>query len=815
MYPVKIETTPFDRMRTLPFFWLSLAFLSGIIFARQVSLRYDIWIILAGVFLLFALRPRKPAEFLHLSTRTYLVIVLSLVSFCLGGLRYQLSLPKIDAFHIAWYNDRDYDLLVTGTLDEPPDYRDTYTNLRLKVEAVDTGSGDLPVKGLLLARVFPNETYHYGERVRLRGKLVTPPENEEFSYREYLAGQGIHAYMSRTEVTRIPGEGGNPFRKAIYAFKDKALENIYLIFPDPEASLMAGILLGVDTGLPADLQQAFKDTGTAHIIAISGFNIAIIAGLFFAFFSRALGQLRGTIVALLGIALYTIIVGAEAAVVRAAIMGGISLTVRQLGRRNDGLNALMLSAVIMAIFNANIPWDVGFQLSFFATLGLILYAEPFQNWAVRVVSRYTTPGAAQKVAAPISEYFLLTLAAQLTTLPIMAYHFKRISLISLIANPFVLPVQPAVMIIGGIAVILSLIWLPLGAVAAFAAWPFVAYTIRLVELFSQLPNGVIILGDFSLWLVILFYAALLTWTLARHRVRQLFYGEQPNLPAISAIGIATVMTVLVMVTWRAVFTVPDGNLHLTFLDVGSADAVLIKTPGGRYILVNGGPSASLLSDGLGRRLPPLNRRLDWLIIASTQENQLSGLPRVVERIPPSKVLWAGNVEASFSARDLDEWFIEKSIPVTRAESDSELDLGEGAILHVLNVNSRGAVLLLEWNEFRALLPVGINFSVQEELKYGEDIKTTSLLLIADSGYAPINPPEWIANLNPQLIILDVAAGDPDGLPHEGTLEVIKDYPLLRTDYNGWIEVTTDGTEMWVQAEKQLQDPGESVTEVQP
>ena len=777
--------------------------------ASQVSIRYDIWIILAGIFLLFVLRPRRLAEFLHLSTQTYLVFVLSLVSFCLGGLRYQLNLPKIDAFHIAWYNDRQYDLLVTGTLDEPPDYRDSYTNLRLKVEAVDTGSGDLTVEGLLLARVFPNETYKYGERIRLRGKLVTPPENEDFSYRDYLAGQGIHAYMPRSEVTHLPGNGGNPVRKTIYALKEKALENIYLIFPDPEASLLAGILLGVDTGLPADLQQAFKDTGTAHIIAISGFNIAIIAGLFFALFSRVFGQLRGSILAILGIALYTLLVGADAAVVRAAIMGGISLTARQLGRRNDGLNALMLSAVIMSIFNPNTPWDVGFQLSFFATLGLILYAEPFQNWAVKVIKRYTSPGNAQKFAAPISEYFLLTLAAQLTTLPIMAYHFKRISLVSLVANPFILPAQPAVMIVGGIAVILSMIWLPLGAVAAFAAWPFVAYTIRLVELFDLLPNGVIVLGDLSIWLVTLFYAVLLTWTLARNRVRQLFYGEQPNLPTFPAMTIATALMVIVMITWRAVFTVPDGNLHITFLDVGSADAVLIKTPKGRHILINGGPSASMLSDGLGRRLPPFNRRLDWLIIASTQENQLSGLPRVLQQIPPSRVLWAGNVEASFSARNLDEWFIDTGIPITRAETDSELELGEGVILHFLNVNSRGAVLLLEWNEFRALLPVGMNFSAQEELNYGETIKTTSLLLIADSGYGPINPPEWIANLNPQLIVLSVSAGDADGLPNKATLDAIKDYPLLRTDYNGWIEVTTDGTEMWVEVEKQQQVPEES------
>ena len=804
-----------DRLRALPFFWLSLAFLAGIVLSEQMSLTYDIWIILGGVFLLFALRPKKPAELLRLSTKTYLIIVLSFVSFCIGGWRYQINTPEIDAFHIAWYNDREYDLLVTGTLSQPPDYRDSYTNLRVKVEAVDTGSGDLPVEGELLARALPNEEYEYGERIRIRGKVVTPPENEDFSYLEYLARQGVHSYMTQTEITHLPGDGGNPIRRVIYQFKDKALENIYLIFPDPEASLLAGILLGVDTGLPQDLQQAFKDTGTAHIIAISGFNIAIIAGIFFTLFSRVFGQLRGSIIAILGIALYTFLVGADAAVVRAAIMGGISLTARQLGRRNDGFNALMMSAVIMSIWNPNTPWDVGFQLSFFATLGLILYAEPFQNWAVTTIKRFTSEGTAQKLAAPISEYILLTLAAQLTTLPIMAYHFKRISLVSLIANPFILPVQPAVMIVGGIAVILSLIWLPLGAVAAFGAWPFVAYTIRVVELFNLLPHGVIVLGDFSLWLVILFYVALLAWTFFGHRLKELSSGEGAKLPTIPLVTVATVLSILVIMVWRSAFTAPDGKLHLTFLDVGSADAILIQTPDGRNILVNGGSSASRLSDGLGRRLPPLDRKLDWLIIASTQENQLSGLPRVVERITPDNVLWAGNVEASFSARNLDEWFIEQEIPVTQAETGSKLTLGDGAVLEVLNVNPRGAVLSVEWNEFKAVLPVGMNFTALEELNYGEDIRAASLLLIADSGYAPVNPPEWINSLNPQAIVISVDAGDKDGLPHDGTLETIEDYAVLRTDQNGWIEITTDGVEMWVEVEKQAQIPDRSEVGIQP
>ncbi len=804
-----------ERLRVFPLSWLSLAFLSGVLLAAQVTLSAWQWLGAAGLCLLAALLKQlffSRLAFLKVSPSSLLLVFVSLTSFFLGAARYQAGQPAIDPFHIAWYNDRAYEVLVTGTLVEPPDYRDTYTNLRLRAEAIDTGSGDLPVDGLVLARVWPNETYQYGERVRLRGQLLTPPENEDFSYRDYLAGQGIHAYMTKAEVTRLPsaikwyGTAGNPIRHWLYALKERALDNIYILFSDPEASLLAGILLGVDTGLPKDLQQAFKDTGTAHIIAISGFNIAIIAGSFFALFSRVFGQVRGSLFAILGIAFYTFLVGADAAVVRAAIMGSLSLMARLFGRRNDGLNALLASAALMTLANPHTPWDVGFQLSFFATLGLILYAEPFQAWAERFITRYLERGKAQKVAALLSEYVLLTLAAQLTTLPIMAWHFKRISLVSLIANPFILPVQPAVMILGGIVVLLSLMWLPLGQMAALAAWPFIAYTIRLVELFDRLPHGVIVLGNFSFWLAALFYLALLTWTLAGSRLREFLSNRELNLPPLSSVTVASALAALVILTWRAALTAPDGRLHLTLLDVGSADAILIQTPGGRYILVNGGPSASLLSDGLGRRLPPLGRRLDWLVVASTQENQVSGLPRVMQRIPPKNVLWAGNVEASYAARTLNAWLTEQSIPLTRAKTGMELDLGQGAVLRVLNVNSRGAVLLLEWGAFRALLPIGINFEALEELDYGKAIGKTSLLLLGDSGYAPISPPEWIASLNPQVILLSVAAGDKDGLPHQALLESIEDYPLLRTDRNGWIEVTTDGEQMWVRVEEQAQGP---------
>ncbi|HSB00988.1 MAG TPA: ComEC family competence protein, partial [Anaerolineales bacterium] len=325
----------------LPLMWVSLAFLTGIVIAKIASLPSLVWIILVilSIFLVIlaqVLAPRLPASFpLH----PFAFILLC--AFCLGAVRYQMSIPRFDAFHIAFYNDRDYDLLITGTLVEPPDYRDDYTNLRLNVSNVDTGDGDLPVNGLLLARVSGNQVFHYGEIVRLRGKLKTPPENEEFSYRDYLAAEHIHSYMTSAEVTVLPGRGGNPISAALYAFKEKSLANIYHLFPDPESSLLAGILLGVDTGLTKELQQAFKDTGTAHIIAISGFNISIIAGLFVTLFSKFLGRRRGAVLAVIGIMFYTVLVGGDAAVVRAAIMGTFALFARQIGRRQAALNTLL------------------------------------------------------------------------------------------------------------------------------------------------------------------------------------------------------------------------------------------------------------------------------------------------------------------------------------------------------------------------------------------------------------------------------------------------------------------------------------------
>jgi len=803
MQAANVPTSLRERLLTQPpLMWFSLAFLGGIVLGSLISASVWVWISLTAlaIFLLILaniLAPRlnRSASLFH----PLLFISIALLFF--GAARYQFSVPQFDAFHIAFYNDREYDLLITGTVIEPPDYRDNYTNLRLKVNAVDTGDSELPIKdSLILVRVSSNQTFEYGDIIRLRGKLKTPPENEDFSFRDYLAAKNIHSYMTNAEVTVLPDKGGNPITAALYVFKQKSLDNIYLMFPDPESSLLAGILLGVDTGLTDELQQAFKNTGTAHIIAISGFNISIIAGIFFAFFSRFLGDRRGAIVAILGIALYTFVVGADAAVVRAALMGSLALFARQVGRRQMALNTLLAVAAGMCIWNPLYVWDVGFQLSFFATLGLILYATPFSEFANGIITKYFPTSTAEKFAELFSEFVLLTLAAQLTTIPIMAYHFQRISLVSFIANPFILPAQPAVMILGGLAVLLSHVWFFLGQIVAWITFPFVLYTIRMVELFDRIPHGTLFLGDVSIWFTILFYVALLAVTFGsssfKEQLRTL--GQRA-----STVGVGSGIVILVIglfLVWRAAASLPDNRLHVTFLDVGSADAALIQTPSGKHVLINGGASVTTLADELGRRLPVFNRKLEWLVVASTEEEQVAALPRVLERYPPDAVLWSGNEQASFSSLVLKEYLTINKVEVKDAEVGDILDLGDGGTLSVLTSGPRGAVLLIEYKNFRALLPFGMSFEALDELQDGDSVGPVSVLSLADSGYAASNPDEWIVNLNPELIVLSVAA-DENGMPDGEVLQETEGYSLLRTDESGWVEIATDGTHMWVSVQR--------------
>lgn len=778
-----------EQLSAAPLFWLGGAFLGGLALSSLQPLDWWLWLLAALALIALALAARR------LRPQTLLTLALLPGVLCLGAAWHARAQQTPAAETLSGYNDLDQNVYVTGTLAEPPDVRDTYMNLRLNVSAVDTGTGDLPASGILLVKLSNDVTLTYGEALRVRGRLETPPGGEDFSYRDYLAMQGIHSILKTYTVTRLPfGAQRQPFWEFMYRLKTSLYKEINLIFPQPEAALMNGILLGLENDIPASVQQAFKDTGTAHIVAISGFNIAIVAAIFVMLFSGLFGKRGGAVLSVLGIAFYTLLVGASASVVRAALMGTLSILAGQVGRRNLGLNTLAAVATLMALFNPYILWDVGFQLSFAATFGIVLYAQPMQDWVKAQMERFMRASIVETIIGPLSDYFLLTFAAQLTTLPITVYHFGRLSLISFITNPFVLPAQPPVMIIGGLAALAGKLYQPLGQVLAWVTWPFPAYTIRTVEFFAGFKGGVVTLGSFSLLGMILLYAILFALTVFWSRIKEWRYHLSSSI-------LLAILAVLAINLWRTAASGPDGRLHVTLLDVGSAETVLIKTPDGRFILINGGPSPAKLADQLGRRIPPFQRHLDALFIAAPQENQIAALPRLLDQYPPETVLWAGNQQASYSASLITEWLNRQALMPIKAQATDRLDLGNGAILHVLTVSPRGAVLSVEWGLFKTILPLGVDYETFPALGNGADLAPATALLLTESGYLPSNPPDWLRGVNPEVYLLSVDAGDYQGRPSPELLEVLQGTNLLRTDLSGWIDLTTDGKQVWITVER--------------
>jgi competence protein ComEC len=717
----------------------------------------------------------------------------------MGAARYNGALPAAEEHTLTMYNDSEILVSLEGVVIAYPDQRDQFTGLTLQVDRLQPeGEVVESVEGRVLARLELGGQWHYGDRLLLEGYLITPGEDDSFSYKEYLARQGIYSLLVDARALRLSEGHANPILLVLYHLRDHAQSTLYQFLPDPEASLLAGILLGLERGIPEDLVQAFQTTGTAHIVAISGFNMTLLAGLCTALFVRGLGQQRGAWMALIVIAMYTLLVGAQASVIRAAIMSGLGVFAALVGRRQNGLNSLAFIGAVMAAIHPYVLWDVGFQLSVSATLGLVLFGESWPQGFERLVEPYLEQGIARRLSGPVGEYFLLTLAAQIMTLPVIAYHFGRFSLVSLVANPLILPAQPAIMILGGISTLVGMVYLPAGKLVAFMVWPLIAFTIRVVEACAGLPGAEVILGQVGPAFVMGFYGAVLGWAFLQRRIQAGLRRVGPT------IGLA-LLVILTVQVWRAALATPDDKLHITLLDVSrgniSGEAILIQTPQGRFVLINGGPSPNQLSEALGRRLAGSAGELDALIIAGVEEGQIQALPGVVNRFTPAEVVWAGETHANRPARYLYEALITENRLPQRARSGMSLDLGQGARLEFLAVRPRGAVLWLEWERFRMLLPLGIDFDAMENLQTRPDLRSITTLVLAGSGYIPLNPPDWLKSLEPEVILLSVSALDARGLPDDEVIIALQDYPILRTDVNGWIELTTDGEQLWLEVER--------------
>ncbi len=635
-----------------------------------------VWATSLSILLAFAvlLRQRPRHRFFSIFVLTFL----------LGAARYTASPlnPCFGPHDLATYNgtaEAPRWLTVTGLVDDSPDVRDRITLLRLRAETVEIEGQMQPVRGLALIQAPRYPAYRYGDKVRVRGALETPPDLAGFSYRKYLARRGVHSLLRYPRVEIIGQKQGVFWRAVLVRLKDASAETLSRLLPDPYAALAKGMLLGLEAGIPDRVNEDFRQTGTTHVIVISGSQVALLAAVVYFLARRAFGQRLALYPAAAGVLLYAAMVGGDPPVVRAAIMGLLYMLAQHVGRPTTGIVSLAAAAFLMTLANPLTLWDASTHLSFAATAGLILIAPRLQQGASRVLARHLPSGPGLRLLQDFTAFLALTLAAQITTAPIIAYYFGRLPLISLPANLLILPAQPFILEGGAVALLLGLLGLtPLAQLAAYVPWLALAWTVGVVEMLARFP--MLDLGRPAIGWVWAAYGALglwLAWDYVKQSCARLMATPRPSR---SASWLMTGAVVAAVAAWVPVLQLPDGRLHVRFLNVGEGSATLITTPDGRHVLIDGGPSPQNLSAALGRTLPFRDRQLELVVLTRPESGYLDGL---VPLLGPYRIAQVLQPEAEKETRAYNEWrrrLQTQGIPILRAEPGLRVELGRGAVL---------------------------------------------------------------------------------------------------------------------------------------
>ena len=344
----------------------------------------------------------------------------------------------------------------------------------------------------VLVKTDRHTNVQYGDTVDVTGKLAIPKSfvtetGRSFDYPGYLRARGIAYTMSYTDITVTDNTTGHPVLRRLFLYKKRFIETLQLALPEPEVGLGVGLLLGVKQSMGADLEEAFRRAGIIHIVVLSGYNIMIIVGFVLLLLRSVFSPRVQAFVGIVAIILFAFLVGAGASVVRASIMAAIGLIAILGGRRYAVLRALFLAGALMLLYNPYLlVFDVGFQLSFMATLGLILVApslESVTGWAPTQFS--------------MREFLLATVATQIAVLPILLYHMGQFSLIAIIVNILVLPVVPVAMLVTFLTGLVALVSQAIAVPLAYITYIVLAYIITLATTFAALPYAVVTVPVFS------------------------------------------------------------------------------------------------------------------------------------------------------------------------------------------------------------------------------------------------------------------------------------------------------------------------------
>lgn len=723
--------------------------------------------------------------------------------------------------------------VVSGEVTAMPEAHGPRIRIVVDAASVSAGRTEWQAEGRFVAWLeeapppVPGRAYPFiarGDRVSLRGVLEAPEAFEGFDYPEHLASQDIGSVMTDAEVVEHePRSAPWLSRHTLDGARARLALAAREAVPAPAGALAAALAFGVRGGMPPDVTNAFRQSGTAHVLAISGLHVGLVLAASLTAAAAAVGRRRQLylLAPLLMTWGYVALAGAPVSALRAAIMASAVLLAYAAGRTPRPLTALALAAAMMIVYDPAMLWNRSFQLSFAAMAGVLFVGLPAweaaqTRWPILAPGR-DTPWT-RRLLRWAAAALLVSAGATAGALPLVAFNFGRVAVLGWAATLLMLPALPVLIIGGMLTGALALLWAPLGWSAAWlpaaAGW----WTLLVARAFNAVPGASLSVGAVEAAWVWGYYAALAAllalsrrsaWLPSARRITATAWrGPRQSR---SALALVLVAALLAVAPWTIGAARGDNLLHVRFLDVGQGDAALVTFPSGASLLIDGGPDPRVLEALVDGALPGRKPSIDVAVITHGDADHRNGVMGLARRgsvgqfiapppVPGEEEAWRAELQ-SLGAR------------VSALTMGAEITLPDGAHMQVLHpplplmlgtqsdVNNNSIVLRLVYGEASVLFAADIERVAEGLLVESGAPLRSDVLKAPHQGSRTSTSPEFLAAVDPAIAVISAGQANPFGHPAPEVVTALERQTgpahLFITARDGTIELATDGLDWWI------------------
>ncbi len=766
-----------------------VSFIAGILLSVQIS--FSLFLLLAAVcyFMLTIMfnRLRKAA----------ILILLSLLFFTAGGVLFNNSQDVYTCELNELYGKQ---ITFQGYIDSEVEQDGDKLVFILKADRK-------PVSAKLIVNVYGRSGSGLADKIGYRTRLslsavINKPKPATnpggFNYERYLASQGISGTVNLLNgqgMSVVGKEPGGWINKLGFKIKNKVLGIVEHCLDKNQAGLLSGMIIGYKDGLDENAFQAFSRAGLTHIMVASGMNVAfIILPLMFLFNKLRLGNKTSSIITIFVLILFVFVAGFSASVVRAVIMGIIILSGKIIMRETDIYTSISAAALILLFINPYTIYDIGFQLSFMATLSLVMFYPPIKKAVTH-----------RRIPEIVADTLAATLAAQLGVIPVTLYYFNNLSLISVISNLLVVPLVQVITIIGFIMVFAGLLNIHLAVLIGYINNSFLSFVLFVTEISAKVPFASLKLPTPPIWMVLLYYIFILYLFKFRQRLNGIKCFGQVKLAAAGlAVSIIVVGSLL------------PKPMEITFIDVGQGDGAFIKTAHGKKVLIDGGGrdagSKSSFDIGEAVMVPYIldrgTKSIDIVIASHGHSDHTEGLEAVLKEMKVGLVILPDTDGNGFEK--LEDICIKKGIKIEECKKGDLIRLDKETKLEVLNplefskdtlaqqsLNNSSLVLKLIYKNIKVLFTGDSEAPVEERLVESDMDFEADLLKVGHHGSITSSSEAFLDRIKPRFAVISVGERNHFGHPSQFVVDRLleRSTKLYRTDECGAVTVTSYGRDL--------------------